>query len=72
MNFKSQYIWSFYKLKILETFSACLFTKQRQLGFPNQIVDNWKSDTNQFGRLLNNNLNFKVKIVLLILIWIYF
>ena len=38
-------------------------TKLRQLGPPNQIVDDWKSDSNEFGQRLYNNSDSNVKIV---------
>ena len=42
--------------------SICfVITKLRQLGLPNQIVDNSKSDSNKFGRRINYNSDFKVK-----------
>ena len=46
----------------------CMFFKGRRLGSRNQIVDDLKSDSNEFGRQLCNNSDFKVKIVTLILI----
>ena len=41
-----------------------VFGKLRPLGSPNQIADDSISDSDKFGQLLDNDSNFKVKIVL--------
>ena len=39
-----------------------LHAKLRQLGSQNWIVDDWKSDFNEFGQWLFDDLDFKVQI----------
>ena len=50
--------------QVLTHLMAAVLLWLRHLGFPNRIFDNSKSDYNKCGQGLNDNSDFKVKIVL--------